>query len=160
MSKSIDTLASHGAGVPCLPPNGFATREQLLGVRSKRRYDDTLTLPISGLSPRIQSLTEREVSRYQMKTVARRGGFQKERMLDATRRLIVLCLVDKAGAVMFAENEIAWMEEWDSADTQYLYDACVKHCGINAADMEDLVKNSDKTPAIVSPTESPDNAGG
>jgi hypothetical protein len=139
--------------------NGFAGRDELLGVVMKRRHE-AVELPICGMTVRIRSLTEREVSRYQMRTVAKRGGFRTERMLDASRRLIVLCLVNQEGGRLFGDDETDWLVEWDSADTQCLYNACAKHCGIDTSDIEELVKNSEPMPAAASPTDSPDNGDG
>ncbi len=127
----------------------FASVADLFGTPAKRRHD-VVTLPISGHTVRIQSLTEREVSNYQAATLATSGtGIRRERLVDANRRLIVLCLVDESGNRLLNETHISKLADWDAADTQFLYDRCSKHCGLNTRDVEDLVKNSETIPAVV-----------
>lgn len=125
----------------------LANLEQLLkiGREKKRRYKD-VTLPCSGLTVRLQSLTEWELSNYQTEMLSKKGpagSFSKSKLLDANRRLFLLCIVDESGARMLNESHLPVLAEWDSADTSYLYEECSKHCGINRDDIEDLVKNSD-----------------
>ena len=122
--------------------NHLASEEELFGKKPARRYCE-LTMPISGHRVRIQSLTERELSRYQMATLASSGtGLKRSRLEDANRRLIVLCLVDSAGNRLLNDSHLERLAEWDAADTAYLYDQCASHCGINRQDIEDLAKNS------------------
>jgi hypothetical protein len=127
--------------------NGLATAEQLMAVAGKRRYYE-LTLPTSKLRVRIRSLTERELSKYQTATIASAGtGIKRSRLEDATRRLIVMCLVDGEGNQVFTDADVPKLADWDAADTSCLYDDCAKHCGINRQDIEDLVGNSEGIPA-------------
>jgi hypothetical protein len=118
--------------------------EQLFGARPKRRYAE-LTLPIAGHRVRIQSLTERETSEYQAAVLSRTGqmgSYSRQRLLDASRRLIVLCLVDTAGNRILNDTHVEQLAEWDAADTGYLYEECAKHVGLKTADIEELAKNS------------------
>jgi len=134
--------------------NGLASVEALFSRQPKRRHK-TLQLPVSGHTVRIQSLTERELSEYQAAVLANRGGansFIKARLIDANRRLIVLCLVDGAGNRILNQSHIQKLAEWDAADTSYLYNECAAHCGINREDIEETAKNSleinvDSTPS-------------
>lgn len=135
--------------------NGYATREQLLTAGGKRRFRD-VTLPVSELKVRVQSLTEKELSAYQG-AVVRAGGrtqiqYIQQRLLDAGRRLIGMCLVDGEGNRMLMDNEIDRLGEMDSADSQHLYTECANHCGINLDDIEELAKNSAAMAAVDSPT--------
>lgn len=127
--------------------NGLATAEQLMAVAGRRRYHE-LKLPTSDLKVRIRSLTEHELSRYQSATIASSGtGLRRSKLEDASRRLIVLCLVDDDGNQILSDADVPRLADWDAADTSYLYDECAKHCGINRQDIEDLAKNSAKIPA-------------
>ena len=124
----------------------LATTDQLIGAGGRRRYRRE-TLPISGLLVRIQSLTERELSQYQSAVIASSGAkLQRARLEDASRRLIVRCLVDEAGNRLLADSHVGRLADWDAADTAYLYEACAAHVGVNRTDIEDLVKNSDAIP--------------
>ena len=134
-------------------PGQLATADQLFGQPTVRRFrggkDDPgepLTLPVQKRDVRIRSLTEGELSAYQMETInAKRGGFRASRLKEANARLIVLCLVDGVGNRIATNRNIPAINVWDAADSQYLYDTCVEHCGINSGDIEDLVENSDGT---------------
>lgn len=127
--------------------NGLATREQLLSATTGKRRHEKVTLPISKLRVRIRSLTERELSAYQSATLGTGGGVKKSKLEDASRRLIVLCVVDDEGNQVFQNADVGALANWDAADSGYLYDECAKHCGINRQDIEDLVKNSESIPA-------------
>lgn len=132
--------------------SAIATAADLFGKPRPRRYKLVGPLPVLGVTVRIRSLTEREVSGYQMQVLQTSGsGFRKDRLLDANRRLIALCLVDANGNTFVSDAQRAEMADWDNADTAYLYDECAKHAGINKQELEDLVKNSETTPDAASP---------
>lgn len=133
----------------------LANADQLFGKKLQRRHE-TLTLPISGNKVRIRSLSERELSAYQAATVSANGtGLRRNRLEDANRRLIVLCLVDGAGNRICNDNHVRKMENWDAADTSYLYEQCAEHVGVRTEDIEDLVKNSESTTDEEKPSASP-----
>lgn len=135
--------------------NGLATAEQLMAATGQRRFKE-LSLPIRGLRVRIRSLTEREMSRYQSVTIASGGtGLKRSKLEDASRRLIVLCLVDQDGNQLLGDENLPKLADWDAADTNFLYDECAQHCGINRSDIEDLVKNSEEMPAGLVHSDSP-----
>ena|GEM_PF-1018872 len=135
--------------------NGFANADQLLkAAKGGRRYR-AVDLPVCGAKVRLQSLTEGELSAYHRKTVSKRGGIQEARLEDATRRLLVLCLVDGAGNRLFSDGDTDKLRDFDAADTQHLYDECASHVGINRDDIEALVKNSEATNGDAAPTGSP-----
>ena len=124
--------------------NKLASLEELVGGAPNRRYK-IVTLPLLGLTVRIQSINEREFSQYQAALVSSGGrSLRPSRMEDANRRFIALCLVDKDGNRMLSGKHIARLSEWDAADAAFLYDECARHCGINQDDIEVLVKNSEE----------------
>lgn len=98
-------------------------------------------LPTSGLVVRIQSLTERERTVFQAALITRTGETNRERLLDAGRRLIVACLVDGAGNRLLNDGDIQKLADWDSADTEYLYAECGRHTGIGGKAEEIERKN-------------------
>lgn len=117
----------------------LATRDQLFAPAA-RRYA-TVQLPTSGLTVRIQSLTERERTAFQAAFITRTGDTNRERLLDAGRRLIVLCVVDAAGNRLLNDGDIQKLADWDAADTQFLYAECGKHTGISGNPDEAERKN-------------------
>ncbi len=141
--------------------NTVATRDQLLDGPNPRRYGVT-TLPVREILVRYQSLTDREVSDYQMMALNTKGRTRPERLRDATLRLMVLCLVDAKGNRLFANRDIPKLGGWDSKDTSHLYKVVSEHCGINPEDIEDLAKNeiglgsaSESTPDVTDSSDSP-----
>lgn len=137
--------------------NGFTSEAKLFGGEIKRRYK-SIVLPISGHRVRIQSLTEREMSRYQAVVLSKRGNlgaYNFERLMDANRRLIVASIVDQAGNRILNESHLTKLAEWDAADTQHLYNECAAHCGISREDIEGLVKKSEAITVDDSPSGSP-----
>ncbi len=131
----------------------LANAEQLFAP-CKRRYK-SVTLPVSGLNVRIRSLTERETADYQTQTLAKSGNYKMSKLEDATRRLIVLCLVDGAGNRILNHTHMEKIAEWDSADAAHLYKECATYTGVNTEDIESLVKNSGKVTVEDSPSPSP-----
>ena len=130
----------------------LATFEELAATGGKRRFDK-VTLPVCGLTVRIRSLFEEEVSDYQAKVMAARDERQRAARLRAANRLLIAtCLVDEDGNPIVPDKEISKLAKLDGADTSYLYDECARHVGINTADVEELVGNSDQTTPSDSPT--------
>lgn len=128
--------------------NGLATAEQAraAGSRQMRRYRVIDPLPVNGLQFRLQSLTEREMADHDGEaTDYARGGFKRSALRNANARIFVRVLVDAEGNRLFADSDVAVFTDWDSADTNALYDACARHCGIRRVSDEDLVKNSEET---------------
>jgi len=134
---------------------GLANRDELLRKfgTTIRRYE-TVRLPAAGVSVRIQSLTEGELSSYQRKMWAKGGrGLDPAAMHSANRRLFVLCLVDGSGNRILSNNDADELTGMDAADSSVLYEACTEHCGIDRTDIGDLEKNSETTAEGSSPSD-------
>ena len=130
----------------------LASRDQLFSTASMARRYVEVTLPVSGHSVRLQSLTERERATFQSGFLDKRGEVRKDAMLNSNRRLIVLCVVDAVGNRILNQDDVGRMVDWDTADVQFLASACGRHTGIAAGEMgdvneaaEDLEKNSETT---------------
>ena len=130
----------------------LATLAQLFPQKPTRRYRH-VTLPVTQCVVRIQSWTEREYSRWQAQ-VAKAGTEAKKRarLEDATRRAFVLSLVDEEGNRILTDSHMSRLSEWDVADSTHLYNEVAEHCALNQEELEDLVKNSEETPADKSPS--------
>lgn len=135
---TTETPTAAPAAVP------FATRSAFLAAAkaSPRRYTEA-TLPVLGTRVRIQSLTEGEKSRYESATLKRgkdaRIDFDKLR--DARLRLILLVLVDEAGATLFTPTDLDALRDLDSADTSAIYNVAYPFCGFEKGDVEELAGN-------------------
>lgn len=133
----------------------YNSRDDLLGQTAVRYRD----VPIPELEQkyRIRSLSELEKTAYE--TAPSRTSDEKtrrERVLDARRRLSVLCLVDGQGNRLLSDADIERLAGIDGLLTGRIFDACWEHCGFAEADsVEDLVKNFNETRDDDSPSDSP-----
>lgn len=125
--------------------NGFATRERLMQPH-KRRYGETSVPDYGRFCGR--SLTERERSAWEWAVRAADGHIVARKMLDQKCRLITIVYVDpNTKELLFNENDIPQIREWDSLLTNALVDFALKHCGISPATIEELEKNCEVTSA-------------
>jgi len=130
----------------------IANRNALLKL-CERRYID-LELEDAGVTVRIQSLSEKEKSSYETRLIAKSGrGILRDRLQDATRRLIALCLVDDKNERIFTDSDVNQIGEMDSFVSSRIYDACQEHCGFNKNDIESTVKNSEEITVVDSPSD-------
>ena len=114
----------------------IANRSALIQL-CQRRYAE-IELSDVGVVVRIQSLSEKEKSDYETVLISKNGrGILKDRLADATRRLIALCVVDET-------DDLSVISEMDSLVASRIYEACQEHCGFNRGDIETAVKNSDR----------------
>ncbi|MGA2035880.1 MAG: hypothetical protein ABSG68_26835 [Thermoguttaceae bacterium] len=111
-----------------------------------RRYKTVGPLPVRGGYCRLQSLSEREASAYEAASYDR-GTLVRARMEDANRRYLAMCLVDQAGNRLLGPGDAAKLADWDRADMVFLYSEAVAHVNAKRPALEDVEKNSEKTPA-------------
>jgi|TARA_R110000824_G_scaffold48699_1_gene137274 hypothetical protein len=117
----------------------IANRNALLKL-CERRYID-LELADAGITVRIQSLSEKEKSSYETRLIAKSGrGILRDRLQDATRRLIALCLVDDKNERIFTDSDVSQIGEMDSFVSSRIYDAAQEHCGFNKGDIQETVE--------------------
>tara|TARA_R110000851_G_scaffold53588_1_gene127087 strand:- start:260 stop:658 length:399 start_codon:yes stop_codon:yes gene_type:complete len=129
----------------------IANRNALLKL-CERRYID-LDLEDAGVTVRIQSLSEKEKSAYETRLIAKSGrGILRDRLQDATRRLIALCLVDENNDRIFLDSDVNQIGEMDSFISSRIYDAAQEHCGFNKGDIEDTVGKCAEITVEDSPT--------
>ena len=130
----------------------IANRNALLKL-CERRYID-LELADAGITVRIQSLSEKEKSGYETVLIAKSGrGILRDRLQDATRRLIALCLVDEKNERIFSGSDVNQIGEMDSFVSSRIYDACQEHCGFNKGDIEDTLGKCAEIHVEDSPTD-------
>ena len=129
----------------------IANRVALLKLCDRRYIDVELD---AGLTVRIQSLTEKEKSAYETQLIAKSGrGIIHDRLQDATRRLIAICLVDEKNDRIFSNSDIDKIGELDSFVSSRIYDAAQEHCGFNKNDIETTVKNCERISVVDSPSD-------
>jgi hypothetical protein len=131
-----------------LDMSDLGSADDLKASSGKRRFAVSPVLPVCGKRFRIRSLTTSELEAYNTAVLTEDGTkLRKDRMSNATRRLIVLALVDREGNRLFTEKQIPELSQIDAIDAQALYDFAAKHCGVNRSELESLLKNSSETAA-------------
>lgn len=102
-----------------------ATKEQLLAACNVRRTED-VTLPVSGLVVRVQSLTEREYSRYQLAVIDDDGKPTAARIAAARPLLMALSLVGEDGKRLFGDADGDPLADLDGKDVNAICNACYR----------------------------------
>lgn len=120
----------------------LTSRADLLAP-AKRRFKN-LTLPVSGHTVRIRSLLEGEKESYEAELFTAKGDqLRKDKLTNARRRLVLICLVNDNGERLLSDADIDQLKALDGADMAYLQGECQAHCGFSKGDIEGLVKNSE-----------------
>jgi hypothetical protein len=97
-------------------------------------------IPEIGLRVRIQSLTEREKSAYETLILSKSGrGLSRNRLQDASRRLVALCAVDDKGDPLFGHDDVDELAEVDALVITRIAKECEIHAGMAEGDVEELV---------------------
>ena len=133
--------------------SGLTKAEDLFAKPAKRRFKELDPTPVSRMRFRIASLTAGEFAKHDRAPVSSKGKVIPARIEDAVERLIVLCVVDEKGDRLMTKADVQDIKDkWDAADTQYVYEECGAHIGVDAEEMDAVRKNLQGTPANSSPT--------
>lgn len=125
-------------------------RQTLLSNGNERR---SKIEKIPGLGHvKIRSLKERERSQFETDALDDDGDLDRDSLLTAKRRLIILCVVDANLEPLLTDADLDALANKDGAILNALYKVCAEFSGITETDLADLVGNSKSTPANASPT--------
>lgn len=130
----------------------IAGRDDLFSL-SETRYAVLKNVGGTGKNFRIRSLTEAEKSDYETLTLTTKGQVNKDKLNDARRRLVALCLVDAQGNRICGDADVDKLKGIDGLITSHIYDECRVHCGFEDGDIEKLVKNSENVADSDSPSD-------
>ncbi len=111
------------------------SREQLL-AKTQRRY---LEIKICDETFRLQSLTERERTEYELALQDKKTG---RMTFDRSRRLLIArVLVDAEGKRLLMDEDVDALQSVDGRITGMLFAEAQKHCGYDENEIENLTKN-------------------
>ncbi len=128
--------------------SGLTKAEDLVVRPAKRRFKTLAPTPVSGMRFRITSLTAGEFARHERAVFSSKGKVIPARVEDVSERLIVLCVVDADGNRLMTRADVQNIKDkWDAADTQFMYEECAIHIGVDAEEMDAVRKNFEGTPA-------------
>lgn len=121
----------------------------LTGALSKRRYAERDFDGVGRL--RIQSLSELERKRWQLANIGEDGEVDFAKVPLAGPLLITATAVDEKGRRIFTDKQAELLAELDSRVIKQITDWIEEHCGLNDADIETTVGNSETIPSDVTP---------
>lgn len=114
----------------------FLTREQIVEA------DDTeyaeIDCPEWGGKVRLKSIRGKQRDAYEQSLIQERGGNRSMNLLNARAKLIVLCAVDEAGALLFTADDLNALGRKNAKPLDRLFDACRKLAGLSEDDVEQL----------------------
>lgn len=133
MSEDQDTSSTS-------PEPQLLGRNDFIGA-SAVRYE-TATLPWDPTRAiRVRSLPDRVQSKYELENLSEDGSPNAERLQTAKRRLVALTMVDADGKTFLTEADVKAMEDTDGKLISFAFNLAQKHCNIEQASKEALVKN-------------------
>lgn len=133
-----------------------ASRQQFL-CGCQRRHT-TCTLPVSGLTVRLQSLTEAEAMAIEMAAYERdpiTGDLRRDELgrlirteqsiRGARAQRVIATLVDDEGQRLLSDADLEQVQQLDMGDMDALDHAIARHLAPNRAVTEEAKKNSEET---------------
>ncbi|MET0419011.1 MAG: hypothetical protein ABW022_23610 [Actinoplanes sp.] len=117
----------------------FLTRDQIVEA------DDTeyaeVDCPEWGGKVRLKSIRGKQRDAYEQSLIQERGGSRQMNLLNARAKLIVLCAVDEAGALLFSPDDLNALGRKNAKPLDRLFDACRRLAGLSEDDVEELTKD-------------------
>ena len=118
----------------------------LLGKDAILAADDIRTervpIPEWGGEVMVRGLTGRQRDQWEAGMQVRRGKRFEPDMRDFRARLVILCVVDETGTLVFHEGDIDALSNKSGSALDKIYDAAARLSGISEEDVESLTKNS------------------
>lgn len=128
------------------------TKEQLLAKR-ERTYKN-VPIPELGGEVRIRSLKSSEITGWQASLLDPKTGEPCiKRQKQARERMVALSLVDGHGNMLCNSDDLATLNGLENSIIARIAIAAGELNGIDNEDFEELVGNSEGTPADTQPTE-------
>jgi len=102
-------------------------------------------IPEWGGEVMVRGLTGSQRDQWEAGLTVRRGKTMVPDMRDFRARLVVLCVVDETGQLVFGPGDTDALSGKSGAALDKLYDVAAKLSGISEQDVEDLTKDFGKT---------------
>lgn len=122
------------------------TKEQILAKR-ERRYKD-VPIPELGGSIRIRSLKAAEISAWQASMLDPKTGEPcVKRQKQGRERLVAISAVNDNGTLMFSKDDLESLNQIENSIVGRIAVESQKFSGIDQDDYEEILGNSEGTPA-------------
>lgn len=115
------------------------TKDQMLAaddIKSER-----VGVPEWGGDVMVRGLTGRQRDAWEASMSVRRGKTVVPDMRDFRARLVVLCVVDETGTLVFHDGDIDALAGKSGAALDRLYEVAARLSGIGDSDVEELTKD-------------------
>ena len=121
----------------------------LLGKDAILAAEDIATerveVPEWGGEVMVRGLTGRQRDRWEASLSVRQGKRFVPSLEDLRARLVVHCVVDETGRLVFHEGDIDALSNKSGAALDRVYTVAARLSGISEQDVEDMTKNSETT---------------
>jgi len=89
---------------------------------------------------RVQGLTGAGRDQYEADITVGRGSNQQINVKNARAKLIVLCVVDANGSLLFSRSDVPKLGEQPASAIQTLFEACRRASGLAQEDFDELTE--------------------
>jgi hypothetical protein len=124
--------------------NKLTTRDAIRGVLALPDLP-TVDVPVPEWDAvlTVRGLTGTERDAFEESCYVGRGKDRRENFGNLRARLVALCVVDEAGARVFAPDDVEALGQKSAAALERLFTAAQRACGLSAQDVEELAGNSE-----------------
>lgn len=122
---------------------GLLNKDAILGaddIQSER-----VPIPEWGGDVMVRGLTGSQRDQWEAGLSVRRGKQMVPDMRDFRARLVVLCVVDETGQLVFHQGDVSALSGKSGAALDRIYDVAARLSGISEKDVEDLTENFGST---------------
>lgn len=123
----------------------FLTADQIREVDDKQ-YED-VDVPEWGGTVRVRGMSGTERDAYEASIIEQRGNDRKVNLANARAKLVVRCLVDENGALLFTPDDVRVLGRKSAKALERVFDAARRASGMSEADIEKLTENFDADPS-------------
>lgn len=129
---------------------GLLSKEAILGAEDMRTQD--VPVPEWDGTVRVKGLTGAERDAFESEIVQRNGKNITQNLKNIRARLVVMTVVDEAGARVFGFRDIEALGEKSAKALDRVFSVAQELSGLRDEDVDELAKNSVATPGDDSST--------
>ena len=121
------------------------TRDDIANV-DDRQYDE-VEVPEWGGSVRVRGMSGTERDAYEASILEQRGNDRKVNLANARAKLVVRCLVDEAGQLLFNADDVRLLGRKSAKALERVFDKARELSGMSEDDVAKLTENFDEDPS-------------
>ena len=121
------------------------TRDDIANV-DDRQYDE-VEVPEWGGSVRVRGMSGTERDAYEASILEQRGNDRRVNLANARAKLVVRCLVDEGGQLMFTPDDVRLLGRKSAKALERVFDKARELSGMSEDDVAKLTENFDDDPS-------------